>query len=290
MTSKIFLLILIIVTRFGAGPVRADSPVWRIDKGGNHLFIGGTIHLLSASDYPLPSAFQRTYKQAAKIVLEADIQKMQRPDYQQNLLRQLSYLHGQKLTEVLSPATFQSLQSYCASNGIALEAMLGFKPGMIVMVLTLSELKRLGQTGTGVDEFFLKMAVKDQKPLGYLETVEQQLAFISDMGAGQEDDLIRYTLDEMEQLPGMLQSIKTAWRQGDLDQLEKISATPFKQEFPAIHDAILDARNNDWMPQIESMFLSREVEFILVGALHLAGESGLIAQLQQRGYRVKKLE
>ncbi|WP_288057949.1 TraB/GumN family protein [Methylobacter sp.] len=30
-----------------------------------------------------------------------------------------------------------------------------------------------------------------------------------------------------------------------------------------------------------------ETELILVGALHLAGEDGLLAQLRQRGYKVE---
>jgi hypothetical protein len=37
------------------------------------------------------------------------------------------------------------------------------------------------------------------------------------------------------------------------------------------------------------MLRSRETELVLVGALHLVGPEGLIAQLKRRGYRVEQL-
>lgn len=35
-----------------AGPVYSETSLWRVSKGDAELFIGGTIHLLSAFDYP----------------------------------------------------------------------------------------------------------------------------------------------------------------------------------------------------------------------------------------------
>ena len=48
-------------------------------------------------------------------------------------------------------------------------------------------------------------------------------------------------------------------------------------------------RNNAWMPQIEALLTTEEVEFVLVGALHLVGDDGLLAQLSAKGYRVERL-
>ncbi len=72
--------------------------------------------------------------------------------------------------------------------------------------------------------------------------------------------------------------------------LSEIGIAPFRNEFPAIHQALLVDRNNAWMPQIEAMLKTSEVEFVLVGALHLAGDDGLLSQLSARGYKVRKLQ
>ena len=69
-------------------PARADSPVWKVAKGDAHLFIGGTVHVLSQDDYPLPEAFEKAYQASSIIVFEADIQEMQTPKFQQSLVEQ----------------------------------------------------------------------------------------------------------------------------------------------------------------------------------------------------------
>jgi uncharacterized protein YbaP (TraB family) len=44
------------------------------------------------------------------------------------------------------------------------------------------------------------------------------------------------------------------------------------------------------MPQIEKMLTTAEIELILVGALHLAGQEGLLNQLEKKGYGVTNLK
>ena len=43
------------------------------------------------------------------------------------------------------------------------------------------------------------------------------------------------------------------------------------------------------MPQIEDMLKTSEVEFIMVGAMHLAGEDSVLTQLKAQGYSIEKL-
>ena len=80
-----------------------------------------------------------------------------------------------------------------------------------------------------------------------------------------------------------------AWRSGDLEALEELAGTPLREQFPRVYQSLLVARNNAWMPQIESMAGSPEIELVLVGALHLAGEDGLLAQLARRGYLIRQM-
>ncbi len=269
--------------------VQADSSVWEVKKGEHKLYIGGTIHVLSKSDYPLPAPFEKAYKQSVRLVLETDMQKIQSPAFQQAMLQAMMYTDGRDLKQVLSKETYQSLSDFSASRGIPLDRFTKFKPGMVTMVLTISELQRLGLAGTGVDEYFNKKAVKDGKPLGKLETAEAQLAFLSKMGEGQEDEMIAYSIRDINQLPDQMASMKDGWRRGDLALLERVALSPLKKDFPEVYESLLVTRNNAWMPQIEAMLNTQDVELILVGALHLVGEDGLLAQLEEKGYEIHKL-
>ncbi len=81
--------------------------------------------------------------------------------------KNLSYPTGQSLKFALSEETYQKLSRYCTEKTIPIEELLPFKSSMVSMILFITELQQLGFTG-----------------LGALETIEQQLNFITEMGKG----------------------------------------------------------------------------------------------------------
>ncbi len=269
--------------------VYAGSSVWIVEKGANRLFIGGTIHMLTESDYPLPAAFEKAYNGAVKVILETDMQKLNSPEFQSAMMRELSYSDGRNLKQELNQETYAALENFFTMRGIPMARIIGFKPGMVSITMTVMELQRLGLVGIGVDAYYSAKSIDDRKPLGQLETVEAQIAFIANMGAGRVDEMLIYTLADIDKLPELMNAMKHAWRKGDLTQLKAIGITPFKNEFPNMYKALIADRNDAWLPKIEAMLKTREVEFVLVGALHLAGDDGLLSQLATRGYKVRQL-
>jgi uncharacterized protein YbaP (TraB family) len=264
--------------------VYAQSPVWKISKGGNHLFVGGTIHVLSSSDYPLPDAFDAAFKNSAVLVLEADIQKVKTPEMQQVLIQKAMYQEGKQITQFLQPGTVQELEAHLASRGIPLEQMVKFKPGLLSVALLSIELQRLGLAGTGVDEFYNLKALNEKRTIVFLETVTEQLTFIAEMGEGREDEFIHYSLKDLNDLPNVLQALKDAWRNGDNAQMQKLALKPLKDGFPKIYTSLVVNRNNNWLPIIETMLKTKDVELVLVGSLHLVGDDGILSQLKRGGY------
>ena len=51
----------------------------------------------------------------------------------------------------------------------------------------------------------------------------------------------------------------------------------------------LFARNRDWIPKIEEI-IRQQPSFIAVGALHLAGDEGLITMLRKQGYTIEPVK
>jgi len=267
----------------------ATGPVWQVSKEGRTLYIGGTIHVLSEEDYPLPSVFDTAYQKADILVFEVETAHMQAPSFQRLMLEQSTYTDGVTLKDTLSASTYEQLRQYLASHGRDVNSVAQFKPGMLSILLTLNELQRLGQLGQGVDDFFDAKARRDNKPRQFLETIEQQLGFLSTMGAGQEDELVLYTLKDIRNLSATMAELKTSWRQGNNTRLERLSLTPWVEQFPDIYQSLLVKRNQAWLPKIEAMLATTAVEYVLVGALHLVGDDGVLEGLRQRGYQVRKL-
>ena len=265
----------------------AKAPVWQVSKGDNYLYIAGTVHVLSSEDYPLPPAFEEAYNNSVNIIFEVDINKMESPEVQAMVASKMKYIDGSKLQDHLKPETYTALKNYLEPLGIPIVTFEDFKPSLVSMMLTIMELRRLGISGAGVDKFYNAKANKDHKSLGKLETIEEQINFLANMGSDDPDEYILYTMSEIKQLSPMFKSMKKAWRSGDTKKLAEIGIVPLI-EFPEIYQILIVKRNKAWVPQIEAMLKTKEIEMLFVGALHLAGKDSVLKQLEAHGYTVEQ--
>ena len=266
----------------------SETSLWQVSKNGNTLYLGGTIHVLKKEDYPLPVEFNQAFKKADKLVFETDIDKAQTPEFGQKISKLMTYPKGKSLKDALNKSTFEKLKQYLAKRNIPIEQFIQLKPQMIVLVMTVIELKRMGMVDIGVDQYFHQKAKAEGKLLGYFETVDQQIKFLTSMGQGNENEMILSTIKDMGRMKSMMSIIKSAWLNGDEDKMAKVSLTEMMQDYPDLYQMLLVKRNNNWMPLIEKMMQDKKVEMILVGALHLVGKDGLLQQLRNKGYSVKQ--
>lgn len=267
---------------------QAETSIWKISKGSHTHFIGGTFHLLKPSDYPLPKEFEQAYNQVNWLVFETDLNEIEQPSFQQEFLTAMRLPTGKILADKLSPKAYAALIRYAAKNNIDIAHWQHLKPQMISLIISLKELKRLGLTAQGVDSHIADKAKQDGKLITHLESVQQQIHFISTMSEGNESALILQTLDDMQNLAAELETISKAWRLGDSKQLYETGIKPMMKDYPQVYQSLLVERNNNWLPTIENLMAEKESKLILVGALHLIGEDGLLEQLRKRGYEVEQ--
>jgi len=279
--------LLVFITSLISGVAVADASVWRVSKGDHQLFIGGTIHVLQEQDYPLPPEFERAYAQAEKLVFEVDLAQADSPAFQQELMQAALYEDGSTLISHVRPSTFRQLEVFMQRRGMALEHFISFKVGMLVLILTINELNRHGIEGEGVDQYFSARAAQDSKPVIALESIEQQIQFLANMGKGEEDELVLQTVEELENLGAEFSALKSAWQRGDTQALVTLGLEDFKK-FPAAYQSMLVNRNRAWLPKIEALLEDQVVEYVLVGVLHLVGEDSVLAMLEARGYQVER--
>lgn len=267
----------------------AETSVWRVTDGNNTVYLGGTVHLLRPSDYPLPEEYEQAYQASSELFFETDISSMSDLSVQAQMLQQLTYSDGRTLKTVLSEDAYTALEDYTATIGMPLMMLEQFKPGMIISTLQVLEFQRIGFTPQGVDAFFNTRALGDAKGIGALETIEEQIGFLAAMGEGNESEFILLSLEDLENTNALMEEMITAWRDGDEEALQKLFVDDMEQRAPELFDSLLRQRNLRWMPQIEAMFEDPDTEFVLVGAAHLIGGEGLVQLLQRKGYEVSQL-
>jgi uncharacterized protein len=267
---------------------QAGSPVWKIsDKSGtHHVFIGGTIHVLSKEDYPLPKIFDLVYAQSSIVVFEANIAEAQKPEFTQAFVKSMTYSGSHSLRDFIQPETWQALSKFVLDRKISISTISQFKPGLITIMLTGIEMERLGMTGgQGIDEFYFQKATWDKKTMDFLESPMVQVRLLG-TEEGSEDVVVKYFLAEIEKLGEDFAKMKKVWRTGDTVTLHKITAESFKKEFPKSYEEVFPERNKNWLSKILEMLKTPEVEFVLVGAAHLGGDQGLLSLLREKGFLI----
>ena len=286
--SKIMLASAIFTASLTSSYVAAETSVWKISKGNDHIYLGGTIHILPVSEFPLPKEFTDAYQKSDAIVLEAKLPEATDTAFQMKMMQAMSYQNGQTLSGVLSKSTYQKLTAYLAGFGADINTLNGFKPGFIMTMMALLEAQKAQLSGDGVDTYFSQKASKDNKPIEYLESVDFQMNMLANIGQGYEDKFIESNLSQMDDFKGMFTKLIKSWRAGDVAALEQVVIKPLKED-PKSYKTMLVDRNKNWIPLIEQMFNDKDKEFVLVGVGHLIGDKSVVALLKRKGYSVNKL-
>lgn len=267
--------------------VFADG-VWKISKGSEYFYLAGSIHMLSADDYPLPPEYLKALHNSDSLVLETDLAQLSSSAGIQQMIDLNSYPSGENLLQQLSQPLARQLADYCKKNNIPLEQITRFKPAFAAVMLTTTQLQTQGATSPGVDAYLQDEAKKAGKKVAGLETMQQHLAVLNELNNSGAETLIKSTMDDLTDSSEDFDSMRKAWRSGDLQQLEHLYLDDLKS-YPAIYQSLIVKRNNAWVKQLVQARYQTPV-FVVVGALHLAGNDGLIKQLAQQGYQITKVQ
>lgn len=268
----------------------AQSSVWVATKDSQSVYLGGTVHLLRPTDFPLPQPFETAYEASEQLYFETDIAGLSDMAVQARLMQELTYKGDQSLRTVLDDSTYHALSDHLTSIGMQIQMLEKFKPGLLVSTLQVFEFQKLGFTPQGVDTYFNARAIGDGKALGELEPIDAQIGYIAEMGQGNESEFIRLSLEDLDEMGESMNQMLGAWRSGNDELLDKLFVSDMKEGYPELYNSLLVQRNLNWLPIIESMFGDSDTEFVLVGAAHLVGEDGLLSMLRNKGYEVKQLE
>jgi len=291
-TKKLIVRLAVLISFFAANPSYSKSMVWKISKDADHFYLGGTFHLLSESDHPLPEQFMEAYDNADEVIFESDIAGAQSPAFQQKMLDIMMYQDGQTLSSELSDKTYQQLKEFLLERQMPIEQLAPFKPWAVTLILTVQEYTALGMVPEfGVDLWLEKRARKDGKEIQSLETTDEQLSFIASLENIEPNRNIQYFIRDIQKVPELIADLKVGWRAGNLEKIENNSMTiQLKDEYPEIYDTLLVKRNNDWMKTLTYLFDDNAIEVVLVGAMHLVGKDGLLDLLEQRGFTITQLD
>lgn len=265
----------------------ADPAFYRISKGNEQHWLLGSIHAGKPSLYPLPDPVERAWQQSRALVMEVDMTHISQAQWQEmGAITRL--VDGKTLKDHLPMDLYRRTLIAAGQNGLT-EAMLApLRPWFAAITLTQAALERTGYRGEfGVDQHFAKRANDGGKPIVGLETLLEQLGYLASVGDNQTL-MLESTLDELPELEKGFTEVMAAWQNGDqatlINLLKEEMAPPKLQAW--LEQTLLAERNRNWVKKWPDL---PNESFIVVGALHLYGEQGLLALLEQQGWRITPL-
>ena len=272
-----------------AQAVEAKAFAWKASGKGGTIYLMGSIHVMSASFYPLNPALEAAFKDSDLLVEEVDMAEMLDPMAQMAMLTRGMLPSGQSLDTMLTPATLALVKKVTGDLGADGGPLMRFKPWMLAIALQGMELAKAGfDPALGLDQHFYELAKAGGRAVQGLETVEFQISRFDGMTLEQQDRMLAETLKELATETATVGKLGDAWKAGDVATLERIALADLKSD-PVMYQRLLVERNRNWMPKIEALFARRGRALVVVGAAHLIGLDGVIAMLKAKGYTVEQL-
>jgi uncharacterized protein YbaP (TraB family) len=264
----------------------AGGLVWQMRAEAGTVYIAGSMHLLHRDRPQLPPAIEAAYREAESLVMEIDVDDADEQAMAALMLRTARFADGRSLPQVAGEARWQRLRGLLARSGVPEAFGATLEPWGAAIMLTTLEYARLGfDPAVGVERQLQQRAAADSKPISGLETPQFQLGLLDALPLGGQLQLLDLTLDELAQMPRLVDTLYGAWRAGDLAVLEALLLEGYA-DMPQLYDALVDRRNRNWIPQLQSLLQQQEDSLVVVGALHLVGERGLLALLARAGITV----
>jgi len=269
---------------------QAASPVWAIRGAHNTVYLAGSIHLLPPQDAALPAAFDRAYADSAKLVMELDLGKVDEVAAAGWMLEHGALPEGVRLRKVIGEERYARVSAAAADLGLTSEILDGQAPWVVGIELADLEYVHLGfDPQQGVEEQLVHRAQADHKPTEGLETIDEELGGLEALSHEDQLRMLDQTLGELKEPSTELQDVLHAWRRGDAAKLAALLSREY-QSFPALYRPLVTERNAHWLPHIEAMLHAGDNCLIVVGALHLVGDGGLLELLRRDGYTPKQLD
>ena len=270
------------------GAARFDRGLlWEVTKKGataSHIY--GTIHVPDARLESLPAPVDEAFRRASSLLLEF----VPDPYSRERFLEAAMFLDRQTLEEKIGAEDFERALEQLRPIGLSREFVNKLKPWGVL--LNLRDVR--DASGPTPDTRLAGMARARRLPVFQIEGVEEQIFTFDELPMEAQVALLKHSLAHRDELRELGERTLEAYLAGDLGQIWRL-----REQFIARHvevasyQAALTKRVVHDRSVVMAFRMQRELRrghaFVALGALHLYGEKGVLALLEQDGWRTRRV-
>lgn len=277
-------------------PTETDTALlWRISGPGmsQESFLFGTIHIIPAEDYFLPSGMVAALNDSDEVVFEIDPRAMQDPMAIMGLMNKINMRGDTSLEDLLPQEDYNEIESYFSESGLPFFMFKKMKP-LFLSAMVGQDVQAMQQGGgisASTKSYELEMtelAKAADKSISGLETMEFQLSLFDSIPyQGQAEMLLEAVRADKagasDSGESEMDRIVDMYKRKAIEEMASSIAEEGKGA-SRFEELLLTRRNASWVPLIEAKIKGDSPKLFAVGAAHLGGDNGVIALLRKEGY------
>jgi uncharacterized protein YbaP (TraB family) len=287
-----------IISEAAAFP-NGNAVFWKLTrKGRPPSYVYGTVHLSDRRITRLSDPAKNAIR-AAKVVLveNADLSAEAAARAYAAATASAVFSDGRSLETLLTREEFERMRRSIANGQVPAESLRTYRPWIVSLMLSASDCERRRiQKGYRV----LDMVIADRArvngiPVAGLETTEQQLAVLASLPDDEQLGMLRANIALLEENENLRETMVQLYLDRQIGAIWGLQlALSERAGIPAsayasFRTTVIEARNQK-MRDASLSHLEKGGAFIAVGALHLPGETGLIALFRKAGYTATPIE
>jgi uncharacterized protein YbaP (TraB family) len=273
---------------FAGGPRFAEGLLWRIESANAEpSFVFGTHHAGDPRLNGLPALVQDAFERSRALMLEYYADQYGR----ERFLEAALHPDGRTLAQDIGQDDFERAVEAMRPIGLSREFIGKLKPWGVLLNLRTS---RQPAGAEALEARLFQLARGRRMPVSQMESVEEQIFTFDEMTPAAQVALLKHYLSHPEELDALAERTLQAYLRGDLHDLWK-AQQEFAHRHPELsaHHAELVKRVVLDRSVVMAFRMQRELRrgraFVAVGALHLYGERGVLALLEEDGYRAARV-
>ncbi|WP_300555622.1 TraB/GumN family protein [Maricaulis sp.] len=268
---------------------QADPAMWKVSDEDSEILLFGSVHVLREDTQWRTDALDAAIAAADEVYYETPM-TVEAQAASQQLIPQFGLNpQGQTLSSMLTEEQNAQLARVAGQMGLPVQNLEPLRPWLAGLTISLIGMQQAGYNPmTGV-EMTLSAVTEDERER-YFETFEDQFGFFAGLSPEVELHFLTFSLEQIENDPGMLDRMVAAWAAGDVAALDTIFHEGMQEAGPEVYDVLLVQRNHHWVDEIETMLEGSGKTLIVVGAGHLVGPDGVPTLLEAEGITVERVQ
>ncbi|UHQ18639.1 TraB/GumN family protein [Lysobacter sp. KIS68-7] len=283
-------------------PAPAKAPpvplLWKVSDANNSVYLLGSFHMLREDDYPLSKDVDNALADSESVLFELPPEEMGSAELGMKMAMAAIRTDGTTLDSDLSPELSAKLAAWANKNEAGLrrinmtpEMLQAFEPWYVSLLVTILDAGTRGfESKLGLDNHIAASAKAANKTAGGLETGMQQLDMLDGMDKAQQLQMLDESLSDSGN-EHELDLLHREWRAGDVDALAAHMVNEVRTKYPSMYERINTQRNDTWVPKLEARLAASGTDdtLVVVGAMHLLGNDGVVEKLRKKGYKVERV-